>query len=316
MTKKNGGQPPSFPMKDGKEDRRMEYAPIMCKSCSECKKKMSKGWTIRLNEEVIAKGVPKVVTMTFDEVSLKHLQNRVIEAAEGVIPNDDDMGNLVAAESVKMFVKRWIKKHGRTIRHWLVTERGEQKGRIHMHGLLWTDQSEEEIQERWGYGNIDYMKWLGDKTSNYFVKYLFKINKNYPTFRGKVLASNGIGRAYVDKNRGKHRFDGDKTRVHYYHKNGVKAGLPEYYRRLLWSDEERAMLWTKLLDEDKLYADGEEVKGIDRYGQHEKLMIRGRERDARLGYKQIGWDRKAYFKARALVDAKKRLKERKEKLER
>ena len=307
MTKKNGGNPPSFPLVDGKPDRRMEYAPIMCNVCSECVRKKSREWSVRLEEEVKDKGVPKVVTLTYDEPSLKELKLKVIENSGGVIPEEDDLLNYVASESVKMFLNRWVKKHGKSLRHWLVTERGSEKGRIHMHGLFWTEESDEELQERWKYGNVDMMKYLGEKTTNYFVKYLFKVNKNYPIFKGKVLASKGIGRYYVDKNKGLHKYREDNTRTYYKKKRGQEVGLPEYYRRLLWTEEERALLWTKLLDEDKRYIAGIEIKEED---NEDAIYKRAREKDVRLGFKRVGWDRKAYYKARYNVEAKKRIEER------
>ena len=49
-------------------------------------------------------------------------------------------------------LERIRKKTKRSIRHWFITELGENTGRIHLHGICWGNP--DLIKENWKYGFI------------------------------------------------------------------------------------------------------------------------------------------------------------------
>ncbi|AXH74827.1 MAG: replication initiator protein [Microviridae sp.] len=129
--KKNGGQvPPVY-------DNRVMYVPIGCGGCIECRKKKSREWKVRLLEEIKREKNGVFITLTFSEESMKDLSEKVQENGklEGY-----NLDNAVATQAVRYFLERWRKKYKKSVRHWLVTELGHNgTERIHMHGIIWTD---------------------------------------------------------------------------------------------------------------------------------------------------------------------------------
>ena len=110
--------------------------------------------------------------------------------------------------------------------------------------------------------------WVNEQTINYITKYVFKIDSKHIDFKGRVFASAGIGKAYLDDelNRYRHRYQGEKTNTTYTDSQGYTCGLPKYYRDRLYTEEERRKLWSIQLDKNdgKVIIDGveyEEVKG-------------------------------------------------------
>ena len=62
------------------------------------------------------------------------------------------------------------KKTKKSIRHWFITELGENTGRIHLHGIIWTELTEEQFEKEWGYGWIFFGHEVNERTVNYIVK--------------------------------------------------------------------------------------------------------------------------------------------------
>ncbi len=91
-----------------------------------------------------------MVTLTFNDKELVKLQKE-LKRYKGY-----ELENKTAILAVRRFTERWRKKYKVTIRHWLVTELGqEETERVHMHGIVWTDEGKEEIKKKWNNGNID-----------------------------------------------------------------------------------------------------------------------------------------------------------------
>ena len=113
-------------------------------------------------------------TLTFSEESLKKLEY------------DEKEPNKAPQKAINLVRKRWWKKYGTPLRHWLITEMGhDNTRRIHLHGIIWTELTEEQFEKEWGYGWIFFGYEVGEKTINYIVKYVTKRDEVNPEFNGK-----------------------------------------------------------------------------------------------------------------------------------
>jgi len=138
----------------------------------------------------------------------------------------------VASRSIELFRKRWYKKFGCGIKHFLICELGGRDSeRVHLHGIIWTDKGKEEVEKVWGYGFVDYGDYVNERTINYIVKYIFKIDEKHPSFITKVWTSKGIGQGYALKEGATfNQFRGILTRDYYRMPSGLKVALPIYLR--------------------------------------------------------------------------------------
>lgn len=134
-TKKNGGVIPSI------VDNRTKYVAIGCGQCIECRKQKARDWTIRLMEDIKEYKNGKFITLTFSEDSLNELKN-VVENKYGKDFINDE--NLICTIAVRRMLERYRKKYGKSMRHWLITEKGHTgTKRIHIHGIIYIDKSYE-----------------------------------------------------------------------------------------------------------------------------------------------------------------------------
>ena len=93
------------------------------------------------------------VTMTYSDESLSKFEQE--EALN------------VASRSIELFRKRWYKKYKCGIKHFLICELGgNDSQRMHLHGILWTEKSKEEVEEVWNYGFVDYGEFVNERTVN------------------------------------------------------------------------------------------------------------------------------------------------------
>lgn len=72
-------------------------------------------------------------------------------------------------------------------------------------------------------------------------------------------------------------------------RNGRKVAMPEYYRRKMYTEEQRESMWTRRLDQGDRYVGGVKIKDAD--GLNYELYEKTREYYDRLslskGYKPI-----------------------------
>lgn len=281
--KKNGGKVPPLPKinVNGKlvEDTRVMLVPIGCQNCMECRKQKAREWQVRLTEEIRNNEKAIFITLTYDNKSLKEL-------SKGISKKGYDKDNEIATKSVRRFLERWRKKYKKSVKHWLVTELGQTKTeRLHIHGILWTEETTETIEQIWKYGHIWVGEYVNERTVNYIVKYISKSDNLHKTYKPKILTSAGIGNHYM--NRTDHRnniYKGKKTNELYTTKSGVKLALPIYYRNKIYSEEEREKLWQQKLDEEVRYINGTKIdisKGEEVY--YKRLMTE-RKKNVALGY--------------------------------
>lgn len=256
--KSNGGVIPAPPvLKFDNElqaniyDLRVLEVNVPCGQCIECRKKKARDWQIRLLEEIKDINYPYFVTFTFSPLELKKLsiQTKLKEC------------NAICAVALRRCLERYRKDHKKSIRHWFICELGhEGTERIHMHGLLLSDKpldlerTEEEHffkWKYWKYGNIYVGDYVSERTINYIVKYMTKIDTDHKGFVGQVLASPGIGKRWIEyaKQSGAYTFDSRAGIIDtYVTSNGGKIKLPTYYKNKLYSDKEKEENWRRFMD--------------------------------------------------------------------
>lgn len=302
---KNGGKIPAVP------DERMKYVPIGCGNCMECRKQEQLKWQVRLNEEIKERDNGIFVTLTFSNESIKKLinENEYLQKLEGY-----ELDNQIAIRAVRLFLERWRKRFKKSVRHWLITELGHNgTENIHLHGILWTNISLSTIRNLWQYGyiwpreNDEKSNYVGERTVNYIVKYVRKIDVEHKYYKSVVLASKGIGSGYLKRQDAlSNKFKGTETNEAYKTPTGHKLSLPIYYRNKIYTEEERAKLWIIKLDEDVRYVGGIKVKNSNEKGYY-NLLEYYREMNTRMGYgnDEKNWDREQYeIQRRAIMMAK------------
>ena len=149
--------------------------------------------------------------------------------------------NSVARFALRRFLERPRKETKKSLRHWCVTELGEEKGRAHIHGIYFGKGSEELVTRHWKYGNTFTGKYVSARTANYITKYMSKTDIKHIWFTGRVLCSPGIGRDYAINNYN-NIYREKKTLDLYVCRNGQRIALPYYWRRKLFTIEQREQL--------------------------------------------------------------------------
>lgn len=280
--KKNGGKIPEH------LDPREAWVPVGCGECYECRKQKANEWRVRLMEEIKEKPKALFLTLTFSDESLRKLHKKT---------KSEDV-NDVAREAVKLFRERWRKQYKKSIRHWLITELGEENGRIHMHGIIFDEQAHEhpeEVEKHWKYGYVGIGKYCNIKTINYIIKYVTKKDYIHKDYKQIILCSPGLGNAWTDKT-GWNRWDGEKTKETYKAKNGVEYGLPIYYRNKIWTEEQRTKLWMQRLDKGMRYVRGIPID-INREGGMEEfynVLHTAQKWNERMKYGKREWKKEKY----------------------
>ena len=132
--------------------------------------------------------------------------------------------------------ENYRQKYKHTIRHWCVTEIGDD-GRIHMHGIMWCSAS--DVERYWKYGYIYIGRFVNEQTILYITKYMLKYTPVDKNFEPKVLCSKGIGINYLDRLDSKRNsYRENNTDESYMLRSGRKINLPEYYKRKIYTKED------------------------------------------------------------------------------
>lgn len=288
ITKKNGGNVPVL------RDQRTGWVPTKCGKCMECRKAISRDWSIRMMEELREDKRGVMVTLTFNTKSLRKLaKHKNVAGTKGY--NKD---NAIAKQALRYFNERWRKKYKKALKHWLVTELGGGTWEhMHMHGILWTNESREEIKEKWGYGNIVFGEWVNEQTVNYCIKYIYKKDEKHQTYQPIVLTSPGIGSGYIKrKDSERNKYIEGKTKEYYTTREGLKIALPVYWRNKLYTDEEREKLWIEKLDKQERWVDGIKIDMSKGDKEYWKILKEARRKNKRLGYgdDEKDWDKIKY----------------------
>ena len=239
-------------------DNRVKYVAIGCGNCIECRTQKARQWQVRLSEELKIHKYAYFVTLTFNDLSLSDLSNEI---------GAKDTLNAIATLAIRRFLERWRKKHKKSIKHWLVTELGHTNTeRLHIHGILFneTEITNEELQSIWQYGITDTGKYCNQRTINYVVKYIMKIDNDHKFYKAEIFASAGIGKNFVNENtKNIYKYKPHNSKEFYILPNGTKVNLPIYYRNKFYNEEEREKMWCDRLDKKTIFVRGIEIKNID-----------------------------------------------------
>ena len=103
-----------------------------------------------------------------------------------------------------------------------------------------------------------------------------------------VLCSKGIGKNYIySANAENNVFKGYNTRANYFTEQGVKLDLPVYFKNNLYTEEQREILFTRALDENKAYVMKVEydLSRDEQVNEYYKALIDGKDINNRLGYR-------------------------------
>ena len=252
---KNGGIIPEL------EDNRQLYISIGCGWCSECRKKIANDWRVRLLEEIKLNPRCTFVTLSYSPESISQLETEIYTKKYRGIETDENGEiqldvNILAAYSIRMWSERWRKHHKKAPKHWLITELGHNGSeRIHLHGLVW-NATQREIEKTWKYGNVFCGNWVDNRTINYIIKYVTKLDELHKGFKQRIFTSKKIGIGYTINN-GFNKYKDEETITYYRNYNGFKMGLPRYWKEKLWTEKEREKLWGYQLDKNETYLIGQ-----------------------------------------------------------
>lgn len=97
--KKNGGKPPVL------TDKRVEYVPVGCQNCIECRKKKAREWQVRLLEDVRHNTNGKFVTLTLSDQAIAELNKDIDKNVSGYTRD-----NAIMTLAMRRFLERWRKK--------------------------------------------------------------------------------------------------------------------------------------------------------------------------------------------------------------
>lgn len=247
-SKKNGGHVPLC------TDKRVLYIPVECGECYECRKKKAREWRVRLSEE-LRNEFGYFVTLTFSNESFKELEK---ELGHEVYDHENEIG----AIALRRFLERVRKATGKSLKHWVVSELGHEKDRYHLHAVMFGQTAAYLCKKHWKYGRVDIGTFCNEKTVNYIVKYMLKVDEKHRNFKGRVFTSAGIGAGYLNRSEAKqNKYNPTgETNETYRFRNGTKMALPKYYRNKIYSDDEKELLWKEKLDKKILWVQGEKCK--------------------------------------------------------
>lgn len=247
-TKKNKGIVPEC------KDERLRYVPTKCGKCIECRKERKREWRIRMSEELKNNRKALFVTLTFSPKEMDTLANELFKKTSLNYEEENEL----AKTAVRRFLERIRKVTGKSRKHWLITEKGEDYDRIHLHGIMWCEDY--LVRTQWKYGFIYIGQYVNDKTINYITKYILKEDEKHRGFQGKIMASPGIGAGYENgENAKRNRFKGEHTNEMYKLNNGIELPLPKYYHDKIYTEEEREKLWIIKQERGYRYIAGEKV---------------------------------------------------------
>lgn len=296
--KKNKGKPPIC------TDRRLFYIPVKCGCCIECRKEKQREWRVRLEEE-LRSNFGYFTTLTISPEGIKEIEEKT-----GL--NWEENPNEIATKALRLFLERVRKETKKSIKHWCVTELGEKKDRIHLHGIFFGQKSAELIRKHWKYGFVFIGDYCNTRSVNYMSKYMLKVDIKHPTFKQIVLASAGIGAGYFDRLAylwQKQNYKNINVAT-YTFRNGTKMAMPKYYKNKIFTEKEREKMWINNLNRGLLWIYGEKVKAddwktIDNLRQYWQRYGREVMGDDPIAWNAMKERRKEEKQRRAIAEAKK-----------
>lgn len=214
------------------------YVKVDCGLCVECQKKRGNQWRQRLLDEYhyhLDKFPDSKVI--FGTLTIANEYMHLFDTP----PKMD--------KQMRLFLERYRKMFGCSFRHYITSEYGEKRGRLHFHfigfRMLCTIQ---QLRTLWPFGRVDMQTLKGPQGLTYVSGYITKIVKgdkltkeSIPFFiekdkKTKVWVSPAIGKDYCldDVNRNSHVLHSRPVFVRLLH-NNLPTALPRYYLDKLFS---------------------------------------------------------------------------------
>jgi len=249
-TKKNKGVIPEC------NDERLKKVAVGCGKCIECRKQKARSWAVRLKEETRENKTGKFVTLTFNNESY-------IELAKEIEIDGYTRENAIVTLACRRFLERWRKKYKVSVKHWLVSELGSGRyEHVHLHGIIYSDEVE-AIKEKWAYGYVFIGQYVNEKSINYMVKYINKVDEKHKHYNPVILCSPGIESKYMERSDWiRNKYKEGETNDLYTSRSGHKQALPIYLRNKIYSEEEREKLWIEKLDKGERYVLGKKGRKL------------------------------------------------------
>lgn len=273
--KTNGGVIP--PLKHERE----KYLLIDCGRCEQCRRKRASQWQIRITEEIKRnKEKGYFITLTFSDEQFEKLkeeykkqkikknQNNIFRTkSRKQIIEESKYEERIVIFAVRRWLERWRKIHKKSLKHWLIIERGH-KGteRVHLHGIIWQDlyeiiptkdrrgreeKSNDIISKTWKYGFVFTGHKCNNETASYITKYILKYDKKTKTPENfRIMVTPGIGRKYLTtaKIAEIRRTKIDDMPKYDTGASGKKIALPSYYTKKAMTEEQREKRFINFLE--------------------------------------------------------------------
>lgn len=212
------------------------YIKVDCGNCIECQRKRANGWRTRLLDEYnyhikyFPKGSVSFCTLT---VSPQYYSEFVKDP--GVF--------------VRRFLERYRKRYGVSFKHFITSEYGEKRGRLHLHMIGFRMLCDiRELRDLWHYGRVDIQTLKGPQGITYVSGYITKVVKGDhlsgqlqpyfidPDKKTKVWVSPALGLSYcMDNDKRQWHTSGRSLRFVRVRDNGSPYALPRYYLDKLFS---------------------------------------------------------------------------------
>lgn len=209
------------------------YIDVACGRCINCFKKYMSSWRFRLLNEILS--------LSSSALSKSYYVTLTIE------PKYYSEKKAHLKVMVRRFLDRCRKRYGHSVRHFLVTERGEEKQRLHFHGFfINTDVPPNMFYQLWHYGFVSIYP-IGDRgysisqEVSYCTTYITKGKKGRlpdvltPEDVPLVLVSPGMGKSYVNR---KSSFHQSTLLPFAYDFTGKLRSLPRYYRLKVFTEQQ------------------------------------------------------------------------------
>lgn len=195
---------------------------VPCGKCFNCRKTRASNWRSRLIHEISLGKHKRAHFVTFT-ISPEHY---------AFCSNNP-------SRCIRLFLERYRKRYGKSLRHWFVTELGENSGRFHFHGIIFDyPDSFKQLHHLWSYGHI----WVGSRcneaTASYIVKYITKPSEWDEDFVSQVFCSPGIGRCYALRPDSLRFHNSTSEGVFYLRFSSCRASIPRYYLPYLFSRDQ------------------------------------------------------------------------------
>lgn len=212
------------------------YVKVDCGLCIECQLKRGRSWRTRLLDEYhYHQQYRPDVKVQFCTLTVSNDYYAEFKEDPGVF--------------IRFFLERYRKRYGCSFKHYITSEFGEKRGRLHLHmiafGMLCSCK---ELRSLWSYGRVDMQTLKGPQGCTYVSGYITKIVKgdkqskeNIPYFitpeqKTKVWVSPGLGLDYcLDYDNRRWHFSRRYPRTVRVRDDGSPFALDRYYLSKLFS---------------------------------------------------------------------------------